>query len=301
MKNLSPLSFALTFLVASALMLVNTRSVRADGSLDAELSRLESEEARILDLLEQSPGRPSPQVRRHSRPSSSALSDQDPTVVMITHDQLLMKKRLLDHQQEIGVEEVKYNNLSDQVQVLQGKAHDLQTRVSLFSGNTERLSGKVITLAETQGVETPEMLDTMRSRKRLPAMQSGYNFTPPAYQVSVEIPTSHSWGNVPPSTVEFAGDSYAADHPFAYARFDSVMLYLRPDPSSYVLEKVSFQSRILVEMRRENWYRIVTEQGNRGWIRNTDLVFGPSYHEAPGTFVRLAAYNPASDRTDWEE
>jgi len=42
MKNSYRSSFTLTFLIASLLMLGNTRSVRADGSLDAELGRLES-------------------------------------------------------------------------------------------------------------------------------------------------------------------------------------------------------------------------------------------------------------------
>jgi len=120
----------------------------------------------------------------------------------------------------------------------------------------------------------------------------------PAYQVSFDLPQRDGWEG-PGEGKTFGDKRIAPSQPVAFVT--SVKpLYAGPRTDRLKLGELPNGTRVAITEVLENWYRVITEDGTRGWVTGLNLSFGPRYHEEPGQAVRLAAYNPESDRTDWD-
>jgi len=119
----------------------------------------------------------------------------------------------------------------------------------------------------------------------------------PAYKVNFDLPQRDGWEG-PGEGKNFGDKKIPPSQPVAYVT-SIKPLYAGPRTDRLKLGELPNGTRVAITEVLENWYRVITEDGTRGWITGLHLSFGPRYHEEPGQTVRLAAYNPESDRTDW--
>ena len=71
-------------------------------------------------------------------------------------------------------------------------------------------------------------------------------------------------------------------------------LEARPDRAASALLRGG--SKVSIETRLDDWYRIVTPAGTRGWINSDDLVFAArGKNTISGMLVRVKGYDASID------
>ncbi len=101
--------------------------------------------------------------------------------------------------------------------------------------------------------------------------------------------------------LKFGSIEIRDDMPLALISLKDTNLLSGPARDYMTLTRVPLGTQVAIETRHENWYRIITEDGIRGWVHSDVLLFGPDSRTLPTLYIKVRGYEPESDRLDWEE
>lgn len=88
--------------------------------------------------------------------------------------------------------------------------------------------------------------------------------------------------------------------PKARVASDQGELHLTYGNNSQVTRRLSHGTPVAIETRIDDWYRVVTPTGSRGWIQAREVVFsGRGSYDASGSLVRVAGYDASVEGEDF--
>lgn len=83
------------------------------------------------------------------------------------------------------------------------------------------------------------------------------------------------------------------DTPIATVVSEKANLRTGPGAEHSPLMSVSRGTRLLVETRNGNWYRVISPSGTRAWVSSDVVAFGPSPMSAPTRTVKIRGFDAA--------
>ena len=89
------------------------------------------------------------------------------------------------------------------------------------------------------------------------------------------------------------GQAEKAESDMPIATVNAVKANLRTGPGAEhaPLMEVAKGSRLVVETRIGNWYRVIAPNGSRAWISSDVVLFGPSKDESPTRTVKIKGFD----------
>ena len=209
-----------------------------------------------------------------------------------------LELEVLENSQALNKEHSYLKNLeqkADRLKALSQRAlidtHDSQTRTALMRMKVRELS------AATPIADFPNTVQNkyIERRKEIRYRHGYRHISLPSYGEEFELP------NYVPTKPLHTEDEVAQmvvsqTHPLAVIASNEAPLLAAPTPEGNVLLSLAQGDSLVIEKRIENWYRIVTVSGVRGWIASEHLLFGPTHNSYPEKVVRLKGYDKEADR-----
>lgn len=153
------------------------------------------------------------------------------------------------------------------VKSLEQQLTEARNRLMIAETEVERLSGL--------------MLTTVRSSKSLARLDGG--------SLTGAAPAPRT---VPAAAVSNrAAPQPATEESVATVIVDKANLRTGPGSEHSPLMSVTKGTRLLVESRRGEWYRVFSPNGARAWVSADVVAFGPSAQASPSKTVRIRAYD----------
>jgi hypothetical protein len=179
---------------------------------------------------------------------------------------------------------------TDAVAKLKKKNEDLSEGLSKAESRAKSLEQELtearnrLIIAETE-VERLSglMLTTVRSSKSLGRLDSG----------ALEGATTPPRAAPPPMPRRPAAPQPAEDMPVATVVVDKANLRTGPGSEHSPLMSVTQGTRLLVELRRGEWYRVISPNGTRAWVSADVVAFGASSQASPSRTVKVKAFDPS--------
>lgn len=97
----------------------------------------------------------------------------------------------------------------------------------------------------------------------------------------------------------FGGITIRDDMPLALVSLKDVSLVTGPGKEYMSLSQVPLGTRVAIENRADDWYRVITEDGIRGWMHSNVLLFGPDSRTLPTIHVKVRGVELEEDQADW--
>src|SRR5690606_18881127 len=84
--------------------------------------------------------------------------------------------------------------------------------------------------------------------------------------------------------------------PLAQAVTNKTEVFMRTGPSAKYppLRTLTLAERVAIETREGDWYRILTQEGTRGWISTHDVVFLPTKGRANTSTTQVRGYDSSA-------
>jgi len=83
----------------------------------------------------------------------------------------------------------------------------------------------------------------------------------------------------------------SSEMPIATVNVDNANLRTGPGLNNSPLMTVSKGTRLTVETRQGDWYRVISPTGARAWVASSVIAFGPGPQESPTRTVQIKGYN----------
>jgi uncharacterized protein YgiM (DUF1202 family) len=155
------------------------------------------------------------------------------------------------------------------VKALEQELTEARNRLMVSETEVERLSGLMVT--------------TVRSSKSLAKLGS----------VQTDgIQRASSAAAIAPSRRP-AETQPADEMPVATVVVEKANLRTGPGAEHSPLMSVTRGTRLLVEIRRGEWYRVISPSGSRAWVSADVVAFGSSPQASPSKTVRVKAFDPS--------
>lgn len=87
------------------------------------------------------------------------------------------------------------------------------------------------------------------------------------------------------------------DMPVATVTAEKAFLRTGPGKDNSPLMSVGQGTKLVVETRAGEWFRVITPTGTRAWVVSEVLAFSPDYSSRPTSTVRIRAYDSTIDDT----
>ena len=191
-------------------------------------------------------------------------------------DQLTQKSR----EQEVLIQTLR-SNLS----VAQSRADGAEAKLARTSDEISRLKNRLI-VAETE-VERLSSVLMERNRATVashaPAIKNRDEGVAPAREQSAPVAA-----RLPTVSTE---SREAEEMLIATVTSDKAYLRSGPGKDNSPLMSVSKGTRLTVETREGEWYRVITPTGSRAWVSREVIAFGKSSTASPSRTVRIQGYD----------
>ncbi|NBW40034.1 hypothetical protein EBR25_03415 [bacterium] len=256
---------------AALLSLINTTDSNlpvqnADSTFRAENREILSPEAQEENdtLAEARKLLPTPASDQPQEELALTIDTQQQTIESLKASKATLEKRLLGVEQKLG-----------QVLAKLEKTHDdlllAETEVERLSHIIEKRNIKSIQTIQRKAniVESPSKAEMLHRSK----LEEHVKDTPTKAESMTDMSQKLSIATV---TAKKAN------------------LRTGPGLNNSVLLTVSQRSRLVVEMRRGNWYRVIAPTGERAWISGTVIHFGPEVDARPNPIMRIRGFHDAT-------
>ncbi|MCB0330943.1 MAG: SH3 domain-containing protein [Bdellovibrionales bacterium] len=285
---------------------VHAQIVAAQGdSFGVADTDLAAEEAAILQVLQKT-GQDSGSVKPVSLSDSDApLGDSD---VLIRNDQNNSGTSPNDNAPVVTAKAVKTNSLTDDAAIFKSTIDKQKKSISSLRDAKRSLEGRVLSaeaklkkvltelektrdellLAETE-VERLSSVIEKRNIQTLRTMSGKAPVTPAEqYQRNVAPvkPAAMTRPGTPESTQQLA---------IATVMVPKANLRAGPGMNHSVLLTVPKGSRLVVETRKSEWYRVIAPTGERAWVSGDVVAFGPKKNSKPNSLVSIRGISSESN------
>ncbi len=162
------------------------------------------------------------------------------------------------------------------------KLKDAHSKIADLLKELEETRNRLM-IAETQVDRLARIVDQQSQSK---AGQSG---------AATSKQTKASGASRPSAEPQSAGDM-----PVATVVVDKANLRAGPGPQHSVLMEVGKGSRLAVEDRLKDWYRVTTPTGTRAWVSSDVIAFGPDYQSSPTQTVKIRGFDASLEDKAFE-
>ena len=135
-------------------------------------------------------------------------------------------------------------------------------------------------LAETQVERLSSIIDRINKQK-VAGFLSGTEPAPKAKESTAKVTQAVSSVSVP---------AKPDDTLIGIVSASKAHLRSGPSTNDSPIMSVSKGTRLVVETRSKDWYRVITPTGTRAWIAASMLKFGPGAVAASGSAVKISSY-----------
>lgn len=163
------------------------------------------------------------------------------------------------------------------------KVADLQAKLAQKERELEETRNRLL-IAETQVERLSGLLEKINKQKV--ASYLGNEKAPQAQAVSRSVNSNN---------VSQANSATSSDGTLI-GTVTSQKAFLRSGPSKddSPIMSVSKGTRLVVETRNSNWYRVITPTGGRAWIATEMLGFGPGNSGDSGSALKIGGYEKSA-------
>ena len=242
-------------------------------------------------------------AQRENTTAPEASTAPKKTVSNIQSDE----KAALSHRRSDGISESSKTGNGDAVMQPKVGGSDLMAAISSLETSNQSLKQQLssaqgrIELLEKQLDESRSQLSVAETEvNRLSAIVDSkaraslgkYNLPLPS-RASQPAPTRQEVRRVPaPAPVDVRPPSADADLQVATISVDKADLRLGPGRNHSALMSLKRGSRLMVEARQGEWYRVFAPNGDRAWIAAELVTFGePSPGSVDGSSVRVKGFS----------
>ncbi|MBN8547983.1 MAG: SH3 domain-containing protein [Deltaproteobacteria bacterium] len=191
-----------------------------------------------------------------------------------------------DAQKEADAREASLKALTAQVATLRRANTDLSAKLQKSDLQINDLSKQLehaknrLMLAET---EVERLAGSIDARNRSAAMK----FSGATNAAAGSAPASNVAPAVQRSSISKASD----DTPVATVIAEKANLRTGPGADNSPLMSVTRGTRLVVETKQGDWYRVVSPTGTRAWVSSDVVAFGPNSMSSPTRTVRIKGYD----------
>jgi len=83
-------------------------------------------------------------------------------------------------------------------------------------------------------------------------------------------------------------------NPLAVINVDEADLWSGPSEDDKLLMLLPRNAKVAIELRVDEWYRVITAQGVRAWLHGSVIAFGPDPYSGPNRFIRIHGYDSSA-------
>jgi len=268
-----------------------------EAALDAAKQRLEEAEAEIMHQIAQpkessANEAPSEQVKASLKSSTVPQPQTQPTLNDVSRGVAGEIETLHDKNASLK------KKVSSQVKSIEALSKDnatLRLRLAASERQAETLSAKVkemrnqLMLAETEIARLSSML-TERNRTTLARFTKDPG----------ELGRSQAAADKPTLLSTAQQQKASEDMPIATVMVDNANLRSGPGKNNSPLMSVSKGTRLAVEARQGDWYRVIAPTGARAWIDAQIVVFGKDLESTPTRTVKVEGYDTSIEKQAFE-
>ena len=171
---------------------------------------------------------------------------------------------------EVDNEKIQLAEKNKNLEASLGKAQD---RARKLEADLKEAKNRLM-LAET---EVERLSQILENRNKI-ALKG------PGKEAEIAVPSKVSL--VAPNRETSAAD----DMPVATVIANKANLRVGPSLTDSPLMTVSKGTRLVVEKRTKDWYRIITPTGTRAWVASDVVAFGPDSQSSPSKVVSIKGY-----------
>jgi hypothetical protein len=164
---------------------------------------------------------------------------------------------------------------------LQGRLDRAQQKINGLVSELDQTRNRLM-LAETE-VERLNAIIEDRNRSKLESYSSRNN-TP-----NTQPPVRRN--SIRPEALPSAGGKITEDMPIATVVVDKAHLRTGPGLNNSPLMTVSVGTRLAVETRMGDWYRVISPTGTRAWVASDIVAFGLDGNRDPSKTVKVKGYD----------
>ncbi len=214
---------------------------------------------------------------------------------LITEETLIAPKPVTRTEKAAGLAEDKsaalasadsaLKSLQTQLASLRKSNSDLSTKLQKSDSQVSELTKQLeeaknrLMMAET---EVERLASVIETRNRSAAMRLGGTAqTAPQQAAGVT------------QAVQRAQIKASDDTPVATVVSEKANLRTGPGADNSPLMSVSRGTRLVVETKHGDWYRVISPTGTRAWVSSDVVAFGPTSQSSPSSTVRIRGFNAA--------
>jgi len=272
----------------------------SDQELKERNERLLAEEQKLLEQLQ---SQEESETQTVSSPQDSPKASIGESVDSVLREAQLREAELIERARQAEAELAKKSKeLNQAVSQSEAASTQLRSLSSLRSTNAE--TQRRLQAAEIRANELASELEKTRSRllisevevERLSSILEDRN-----RQSISRLTGSTSLNRDAPPNARAATQSRQAaipserapssDMPIATVNVDNANLRTGPGLNNSPLMTVSKGTRLTVETRQGDWYRVISPTGARAWVASSVIAFGPGPQQSPSRTVSIKGYD----------
>lgn len=195
------------------------------------------------------------------------------------------KSKLNDKTSEVTVVEAVKSNNNDKVNAeLRLRVSQLQARLSDKSKELEETRNRLV-IAETQVERLSGILEKMNNQKL-----AGYLTTEPNTATARASGNQNILQHTAPVVNQVSNTKPSEESLVGIVTTQKAFLRSGPSKDDSPIMSVSKGTRLVVETRNDEWYRVITPTGGRAWISTQMLGFGPGAEAGSDSALRVGGY-----------
>lgn len=236
------------------------------------------QEARKASSHSESPKKPAQAARVNTETKSEKASGP------VSPDRLDSYQERIQKQEET-ITKLKQSNTS-----LQGKLAVSQDKISVLRKELEETRNQLI-VAEAEVSRLSRMIEK-RNSDSLARYGTGISNTSDNSRAAMRIEKQPQ----PKATPDVYAAKASADMDIATVTVDKANLRTGPGLNNSPLMSVGKGTRLAVETRKGDWYRIIAPTGVRAWVSGDVIAFGKDAHSSPTRTVSIKAYDSSIEQ-----
>ena len=189
-----------------------------------------------------------------------------------------LEERLQKLRNKYEGESSNYSKIKETNTSLQNKLNSSTSTVAKLKRELERARNRLM-VAET---EVERLSAVLEERKAVAAKQ------PKAKKLNASASRIGSQVSIDKGPDR---EKYVNDMPIATVVVKKANIRTGPGVNNSPLMTVSRGTRLAVETRKGDWYRIIAPTGVRAWVNTEVIAFGEDYKASPSRTVKVKGYN----------
>ncbi|MCB0318290.1 MAG: SH3 domain-containing protein [Bdellovibrionales bacterium] len=258
-------------------------------------------EAQLLKKLEQSPETSSLTIKREI-PKAEIKSNETQKQEIVSKDSNISDETDNIFETSSLKSNTEFQELEEKLDALKAKYAGKSTDYSKIKANNDSLKQKlnssnstVVTLRKELEEAKNRLLIAETEVERLSAVLEQKQAAKIEKGKPEQVISTASTGTKTELSKTTAREKYVNDMPIATVVVKKANIRTGPGVNNSPLMTVSRGTRLAVETRQGEWYRVIAPTGVRAWVNTQVIAFGEDYDSSPSKTVKIKGYNAEAE------